>query len=77
MARLIAWQVGGARGRAEKLGHRTDDAISDWIDDLHWMKQKLYEPWMCFRWPEVKVPRTCATSRRVAATVDDAPDALV
>jgi hypothetical protein len=56
IARLIAWQVGGARGRAEKLGHDMSAATRDWLDDLEWMKRDLYEPWMRFRWPDIKVP---------------------
>jgi hypothetical protein len=56
IARLIAWQVGGARGRAEKLGHDMSAATRDWRDDLEWMQRDLYEPWMCFRWPDINVP---------------------
>lgn len=28
-------------------------AVEHWSDDLDWMREHLYEPWMRFRWPEI------------------------
>jgi hypothetical protein len=30
-------------------------AIQDWEDDLQWLKQTFYKPFMRFRWPSTRV----------------------
>jgi hypothetical protein len=50
MARHIAW-LGGLFGGKDTHGI----AVEHWSDDLDWMREHLYEPWMRFRWPEIGI----------------------
>jgi hypothetical protein len=50
MARHIAWL---ARLWGNQQSHTV--ATSHWREDLSWLRDEFYEPWMRFRWPEVDV----------------------
>ena len=30
-------------------------AVEDWAEDLDWLEEEFYRPWMAFSWPSVTV----------------------
>lgn len=59
MAHFIAWLI-----RSRQTVPGMTQAVSDWRADLDWVHAELYEDWMSFRWPQVKVSANRSTKAR-------------